>query len=94
MRRWIITMALVANALSSGLVLLLLRNGGGWAEATRLSAPQAEALVAAALVALVLDLLLMPGLGISFWARDRGFRRQEAELELRRRPSADDATAA
>jgi len=29
---------------------------------------------------LVLDLFLMPVLGISFWARDRGFRQQAAAL--------------
>jgi len=33
-----------------------------------------------AAVALVLNLLLMPVLGISFWARDRGFRQQAAAL--------------
>jgi hypothetical protein len=87
-RRWFITAALAANALISALVLLLLLNGGGWAEATRLSATQAEVLVVVALVALVLDLLLVPVLGISFWARDRGFRRQESELEMRRQDRA------
>jgi hypothetical protein len=80
MRRWIITLALLANALSSGLVLLLLLNGGGWGVATRLSTTEVQVLVVVAAVALVLTLLLIPVLGISFWARDRSFRRQEAEL--------------
>jgi hypothetical protein len=81
MRRWFITIALLANALISGLVLLLLLNGGGWGEATQLSATEAELLLVVAAAALVLNLLLIPVLGISFLARDRGFRRQEAELE-------------
>ena len=71
MRRWIITAALLANALLGGLVLLLLLNGGGWGEATTLSATEGQLLVIVALVALALDLLLVPVLGISFWARDR-----------------------
>jgi hypothetical protein len=88
-RRWIITAALLANALLGGLVLLLLLNGGGWGEATTLSATEGQLLVIVALIALALDLLLVPVLGISFWARDRGFRRQAAELELRRQPPVD-----
>jgi hypothetical protein len=79
-RRWFITSALLANALISGLVLLLLLNDGGWGKATRLSATEAELLIIVAGVALVLNLLLIPVLGISFWARDRGFRKQAAAL--------------
>jgi len=90
MRRWFITGALVANALISGLVLLLLLNNGGWGKETLLSATEASLLVVVAAVALVLTLLLVPVLGISFWARDRGFRRQEAELETRRHPASTD----
>lgn len=86
MRRWFITGALLANALISGLVLLFLLNGSGWGEAAQLSATEAELLVIVAAVALVFTLLLVPVLGISFWARDRGFRRQEAELETHRHP--------
>jgi hypothetical protein len=84
MRRWFITAALLANAVISGLVLLLLLNDGGWGEATRLSATEVDALVLVAATALVLDLLLIPVLGISFWARDRGFRRQAAQIEAQR----------
>jgi hypothetical protein len=91
MRRWIIIAALVANALISGLVLLLILNGEGWGQATKLSATEAELLVVVALVALVLDLVLVPLLSISFWARDRGFRRQAAELELRRHEPPGDS---
>lgn len=80
MRRWVITLALLANALSSGLVLLLLLNGGGWGDAAQLSATEVQVLVVVAAVALVLTLVLVPVLGISFWARDRSFRRQEAKL--------------
>jgi hypothetical protein len=80
MRRWFITSALLANALMSGLILLLLLNDGGWGQATRLSATEAELLIIVGGVALVLDLLLIPILGISFWARDRGFRKQAEAL--------------
>ena len=86
MRRWFITGALLANALISGLVLLVVLNGSGWGEAARLSATEANLLVIVAAVALVFTLFLVPVLGISFWARDRGFRRQEAELEAQRHP--------
>ena len=79
-RRWFITSALLANALISGLVLLLLLNDGGRGKATNRSATESELLIIVAAVALVLDLLLMPVLGISFWARDRGFRKQAAAL--------------
>lgn len=91
MRRLLISAALVANALISGLVLLLILNGTGWGNETRLSASEGELLVVVAVAALVLDLLLIPVLGISFWARDRGFRRQEAELETRRHEPPGDA---
>ena len=80
MRRWFIISALLANALISGLVLLLLLNDGGWGSSTQLSATESELLIIVAAVALGLDLLLMPVLGISFWARDRGFRKQAAAL--------------
>ena len=80
MRRWFIISALFANALISGLVLLLLLNDGGWGSSTDLSATESELLIIVAAVAVVLDLLLMPVLGISFWARDRGFRKQAAAL--------------
>jgi len=80
MRRWFITSTLLANALISGLVLLLLLNDGGWGSSNLLSATESEVLIIVAAVALVLNLLLMPVLGISFWARDRGFRQQAAAL--------------
>ena len=90
MRRELIIIALLANALISGLVLLLLLNDGGWGEATQLSATEAELLIVVAAAAFVLNLLLVPVLGLSFWARDRSFRRQEAELETRRHPPPTD----
>src|SRR5689334_24589902 len=83
MRRWFITAALLANALASGLVLLELLNGSGWGQATRLSVTTTELMVVAAAAAFVLNLLLVPVLGISFWARDRGTRRLEARLAAR-----------
>ena len=89
MRRWFITCALLANAGISGLVLLLLLTDGGWGSAPRLSATEAELLVVAAGVALVLNLLLIPVLGITFWARDRGFRKQAAELAVWRSSDPD-----
>jgi hypothetical protein len=85
MRRWFISVALLANALVSGLVLLLLLNGGGWGESARLSATETEVLVVAAAAAFALNLLLVPVLGISFWARDRGTRRLEARLLVPRK---------
>jgi hypothetical protein len=84
MRRWFISAALFANGLASGLVLLLLLNGGGWGEAQRLSTTETEVLVVVAAVAFVLNLLLIPVLSISFWARDRGTRRLEARLAPQR----------
>ena len=80
MRRFVITGALLANALTSGLVLLLLLNGGGWGEAAQLSVTETQLLVVAAAVAFALNLFLAPILGISFWARDRGTRRLEERL--------------
>jgi len=65
------------------LVLLLLLNDGGWGEAVQLSATEAEVLVVMAVAAFVLNLLLVPVLGISFWARDRGTQRPEAQLAVR-----------
>ena len=93
MRRWFIAAALFANALASGLVLLQLLNGGGWGEAARLSVTDVEVLVVAAVAAFVLNLLLIPVLGISFWARDRGTRKLEARLAARQEPSPDGPVA-
>ena len=84
MRRSFISVALLANALAGGLVLLLLLNGGGWGEAARLSATEAEVLIVVAAAAFVLNLLLAPVLGISFWARDRGTRKLETRLAASR----------
>ena len=80
MRLWFIAAALFANAVASGLLLLQLLNGGGWGEAPRLSATDAQVLVVVAAAAFALNLLLVPVLGISFWARDRGTRKLEARL--------------
>jgi hypothetical protein len=55
------------------------RRGLG-ASATDLSATESELLIIVAFVAFVFDLCLMPVLGISFWAKDRGFRKQAAAL--------------
>lgn len=90
MRRWFITLALLANALLGGLVLVLLLNGGGWGEAARLSATEVQVLVVVAAVALVGTLLLVPVLGISFWLRDRRFRRQATELTTWRQEAPSD----
>ena len=90
MRRWLITGALLANALASGLVLLLLLSDGGWGDAVGLSAGEARLLVVVAAAAFALNLLLAPVLGISFWARDRGTRQRETRLAASRdapRPS-------
>jgi predicted membrane-bound dolichyl-phosphate-mannose-protein mannosyltransferase len=80
MRRWVISLALLANVLASGAVLLVLLYRGGWGNPVALSATVAEILVVFAAVAFVLTLLLVPVLGISFWASDRGTRRLEARL--------------
>ena len=93
MRRWFIAAALFANALASGLVLLLLLNGGGWGEAARLSVTDVKILVVAAAAAFALNLLLVPVLGISFWARDRGTRKLEARLAARPGPAPDGPAA-
>lgn len=88
MRQGFITLALLANAVSSGLILWLLVAGGDGA--TRLSGRQGEVLIVVA-AALLLDLLLVPVLGISFWARDRSFRRQATELaSWRQAPPRDE----
>ena len=79
MRRWFIIDALFVNALASGLVLLLL-SGGGWGDAVRLSAGETKLLVVVAAAALILNLVLAPVLGFSFWARDRGTRKLEIRL--------------
>ena|SRR5687768_8244764 len=91
MRRWLIIDALFANALAGGLVLLLLLNGGGWDDGVQLSAGEAKLLVVAAAAAFLLNLVLAPVLGISFWARDRGTR--ELETRLAGRMSAPRPTA-
>ncbi len=80
MRRWVISSALLANALASGIVLFVLLYRGGWGNAVDLSPVVAQILVVLAAVAFVLTLLLVPVLGISFWASDRGTRRLEARL--------------
>jgi hypothetical protein len=80
MRRWFITLTLLANVLLSALVLVLLLNGNAWGEPTRLSATEADLLVIVAAIALVLTLVLAPLLGISFWSRDRSTRRLEERL--------------
>jgi hypothetical protein len=80
MRRFIIAGALLANVLASGLVLLELLNGGGWGNSAQLSITTVELLVVTAAVAVTLNILLAPVLGISFWARDRGTHRLEKRL--------------
>lgn len=80
MRRWLIIDALFVNALAGGLVLLLLVNGGGWDDGVNLSAGEAKLLIVVAAAAFVLNLVLAPVLGISFWARDRGTREMETRL--------------
>jgi hypothetical protein len=80
MRRWVISSALLANALAGGVVLLVLLYRGGWGNAADLSPVVAQILVVLAAVAFVLTLLLVPVLGISFWANDRGTRWLEARL--------------
>ena len=80
MRRFIITGALITNALASGLVVLQLVNGVGWGDPAQLSATTVQLLVVVSGVAFALNLLLAPILGISFWARDRGTRRLEERL--------------
>ena len=86
MRKWIITGALLVNALASALVLLLLLNDGGWGEAAQLSTTETEFLLVLAAAAVVLNLLLAPVLGISFWARDRGTRALERRLVVSEAP--------
>ena len=86
--------ALLANALASGLVLLLLLNDGGWGTAPQLSVTEAELLVVVAAAAFVLNLLLAPVIGISFWAGARGTRRLEARLDAaRHEPPRDEPPA-
>lgn len=80
MRRWVISSALLANALASGVVLLVLLVRGGWGNTVELSPVVAQILVVLAAVAFVLTLVLVPVLGISFWASDRDTRRLEARL--------------
>lgn len=93
MRRWLIIDALFANALAGGLVLLLLLNGG-WDDGVQLSAGEVKLLVVAAAVAFLLNLVLAPVLGISFWARDRGTRELETRLAGRTNALRRDAPPA
>ena len=94
MRRWIITVALLANALAAGSVLVEFWYRSGWGHAPRPSATTAQVMIAAAVAAFALNLLLVPVLGISFWARDRGTRRLEARLaEPREAPPPDEPLA-
>ncbi|MEA2510599.1 MAG: hypothetical protein QOJ59_86 [Thermomicrobiales bacterium] len=91
MRRWVITLALLANALASGLVLIEFWYDSGWGNAPRPSATTAQVTIVVAAVAFALNLLLVPILGISFWARDRGTRRLEARLaEPREAPQPEE----
>jgi hypothetical protein len=80
MRRWVIILALLANALASGLVLIEFWFDAGWGNAPRPSATTAQVMIVVAVAAFALNLLLVPVLGISFWARDRGTRRLQARL--------------
>ena len=80
MRRWIITIALATNALLGGLVLLKLWYQAGWGHAVRLSSTETRLLIVVAVAAVAFTLLLVPVLGISFWARDRGTRRLQARV--------------
>ena len=75
MRRWIITVTLIANALLGTLVLLKLWYQAGWGHAVRLSSTETRLLIVVAVVAVAFTLLLVPVLGISFWARDRDTQR-------------------
>ncbi|MGH2618930.1 MAG: hypothetical protein ACRDJC_27190 [Thermomicrobiales bacterium] len=94
MRRWVISSALLANALASGVVLLVLLYRGGWGNAVDLSPVVAEILVVLAAVAFALNLLLIPVLGISFWASDRDTRRLEERLAAPPHEPPHDAPAA
>ena len=80
MRRWIITIALATNALLGGLVLLKLWYQAGWGHAVRLSSTETRLLIVVAVAAVAFTLLLVPVLGISFWARDLGTRRLQARV--------------
>ena len=75
MRRWIIIAALIVNALLGTLVLLKLWYQAGWGHAARLSSAETRFSIVVAVAAVAFTLLLVPVLGISFWARDRGTRR-------------------
>jgi hypothetical protein len=91
MRRWIIVASLGMNALLGVVVLLKLWYQAGWGHAVRLSATEARLLIVVAAAALALDLVLVPVLGISFWARDRGTRRLEARVASLAPPVASNA---
>jgi hypothetical protein len=81
MRRFVITSALFSNALATGLMLFLLLLGDGWNEPASFSANTVQFVVIVSAVAFVLNLVLAPVVGLSFWARDRGTRRLEARLD-------------
>jgi hypothetical protein len=80
MRRWIIITSLTTNVLLAGLILLTLWLQAGWGNPVRLSSTETRVLVVIAVAAVGLNLLLVPVLGISFWARDRGTRRLERQV--------------
>jgi len=73
-RRWVIVAAVLANALSSALVLLLLWRQSGWNEEARLSATRVDLLILAAAVAFVLNLVLAPVVALGFWREQRKAR--------------------
>jgi hypothetical protein len=83
-RRWFITCAVLANALASGVLLLLLWRGAGWGEAAALAARDAQLLTVLAAAAFVLNLLLVPVLSIGSWTRNRELRGLKARLAPRR----------
>ncbi len=80
--RWFITCAVLANALTSGVLLLWRR--AGWGAAAALAARDAQLLTVLAAAAFVLNLLLVPVLTISSWARNRELRGLTARLVPRR----------
>jgi len=90
-RRWIIIAALITNALLAGLVLIKLWYRAGWGHAVRLSSTEARLLIVVAVAAVAFTLLLVPVLGISFWARDRGTRRLQARVDSLATPTGPPA---
>ena len=84
MRRWFITCAVLANALASGVLLLVLWRGAGWGAAAALAVRDAQLLIVLAAAAFVLNLLLVPVLTTSSWTRNRELRGLNARLVPRR----------